>query len=207
MRKNKLITVIGNIASGKSTLTNLLAKHLPAVKLDLDKFYSKNPFFPSALKDRKRWSFTSDLWFLNERVNAAKTYPLLLKKGSVVVDSGIPMSFIWAKSKLFYGSLLDTEWSLYQKLFKLLTVSLKDVDIVIRLSASPTYLFQQIKKRNRSFELRYYDTHYLKNIELSIRDYMKSIHDKKKVLIINREKNDFLHDRKALAQLLKKITP
>lgn len=206
MKKNKLITIIGNIASGKSTLTNLLAEYLPAVKLDLDKFYNMSPFFPFALEDRKRWSFTSDLWFLNERVKAAKTYPLLLKINNVIVDSGIPMSFIWAKSKLFYGSLLHTEWSLYKELFKLLTVSIKEADIVIRLSASPTYLFQQIKKRNRSFELKYYDKNYLKNIELSIRDYMKSIYDTKKVIVINREKNDFMHDKKALTQLMKKIT-
>lgn len=46
------ITVIGNVASGKSTLTPFLAKALRAKLVKADELYKTNPFFKDAVVDR-----------------------------------------------------------------------------------------------------------------------------------------------------------
>ncbi len=66
------ITIIGNIASGKSTIAHFLAKQLDADLVMADELYKTNPFFQNAVVDRSRWSLASDLWFLMKRVEMAK---------------------------------------------------------------------------------------------------------------------------------------
>ena len=53
----KLVVIIGNVGSGKSTVSKMLAKKLGAKLVPADKFFEINPFFPLALEDRKRWIF------------------------------------------------------------------------------------------------------------------------------------------------------
>ncbi|HRZ21392.1 MAG TPA: deoxynucleoside kinase, partial [Bacteroidales bacterium] len=59
------IAVAGNIGSGKTTLTSLLAKnfaweaHYEAVE--------SNPYLNSFYEDMQRWSFNLQIYFLNSR--------------------------------------------------------------------------------------------------------------------------------------------
>lgn len=178
MTKNKLITVIGNVGSGKSTLTRLLAKKLSATIVPADELYKINPFFPLAVKDRKRWSLASDLWFLRERVNLAKKYPQYLLKKNVVVDSGIPMSWVYANSRLKSGFFTRDEWNLYKNYYRVATANIRPPDIVIFLKAKVPFLMERIRKRGRSFEIKYFDQKYLASLEQSIEGFMK-IQDRK----------------------------
>lgn len=52
MTRSKLITIIGNIGVGKSTLTDLLERYLKAKKVPADSLYQVNPFFPLVVGDR-----------------------------------------------------------------------------------------------------------------------------------------------------------
>lgn len=205
-RKFKLITIVGNIASGKSTLTNLLSKNIPAIKVSADKFYITNPFFPMSLDDRKRWSFASDLWFLTRRVEMAEKYADLLKHNYVVVDSGIPMSWIYANTRLKQKFYSLHELRLYEKCFNNITSNLINSDVIINLEAEVPFLFESIKKRNRRFEIRYYNVDYLKEIDNSIKKYLTLFKKKSKIINIKRPETDLLYNHDSLMKLIEKIT-
>ena len=59
------IAVAGNIGSGKTTLTGLLAKHF-----NWKPHYEEvehNPYLDSFYEDMQRWSFNIQIFFLNSR--------------------------------------------------------------------------------------------------------------------------------------------
>ncbi|MBI3620539.1 deoxynucleoside kinase [Candidatus Roizmanbacteria bacterium] len=159
--RNKLIVVIGNVGSGKSTVSQLLSKELPAALVPADKFFKVNPFFSKAVADRKRWSLTSDLWFLDRRVEMMRTVVKLLTKRPVVVDSGLPMSYVYAHSRRQSGYYNEEEWRFYQELYKKLTAAIIKPDIIVRLVAPMNILVTNIKKRGREFEVKHFTAKYL----------------------------------------------
>jgi deoxyadenosine/deoxycytidine kinase len=61
------IAIAGNIGSGKTTLTELLAKHYKweARFEDVD----QNPYLNDFYEDMQRWSFNLQIYFLNSRFN------------------------------------------------------------------------------------------------------------------------------------------
>ena len=59
------IAIAGNIGSGKTTLTGLLARHF-----GWDPHYEDvdtNPYLNSFYEDMQRWSFNLQIYFLNSR--------------------------------------------------------------------------------------------------------------------------------------------
>ena len=61
------IGIAGNIGSGKTTLTTLLARHYGWTP----KFESVtyNPYLADYYKDIKRWSFALEMYFLQQRLH------------------------------------------------------------------------------------------------------------------------------------------
>ena len=59
------IAIVGNIGAGKTTLTELLAKHYhwePQYEAVDD-----NPYLEDFYQDMKRWAFNLQIYFLNSR--------------------------------------------------------------------------------------------------------------------------------------------
>jgi deoxyadenosine/deoxycytidine kinase len=61
------IAVSGNIGSGKTTLTEKLAKHY-GWKAEFEAV-DNNPYLADFYEDMKRWSFHLQVYFLNSRFN------------------------------------------------------------------------------------------------------------------------------------------
>src|SRR5690625_3311768 len=59
------IAVAGNIGSGKTTLTELLAKHYKWQTYYED--VSQNPYLNDFYEDMQRWSFNLQVYYLNSR--------------------------------------------------------------------------------------------------------------------------------------------
>jgi deoxyadenosine/deoxycytidine kinase len=205
-RKHKFITIIGNIGVGKSTLTDLLAKNLPAHEIPADSLFKISPFFPLTVNDRARWSLTSDVWFLYQRVKMTQDVPQAVKKNNVVVDSGIPMSFAYAHSRLDSGYFTKEEWQLYKDLHdELLTDSLFP-DIVVYLKAPVKFLLERINERGREFELKYYTAEYLRRLSRSLGVVVKKLKEKKvKVITIDVRSKDFVNDPVDLKAILRRL--
>ena len=59
------IAIAGNIGSGKTTLTNLLAQHYGwKPKFEM---VAQNPYLNDFYEDMPRWSFNLEVFFLKER--------------------------------------------------------------------------------------------------------------------------------------------
>ncbi len=59
------IAIAGNIGAGKTTLTQLLAKHYDW-QLQLEDM-DENPYISDFYEDMQRWSFNLQVYFLNTR--------------------------------------------------------------------------------------------------------------------------------------------
>ncbi len=61
----RLVSIAGNLATGKSTLSRYLATHFDVVILPEEP--SLNIFLSQFCKDPKKWAFHNFAWFLNDR--------------------------------------------------------------------------------------------------------------------------------------------
>ena len=78
------IAVAGNIGSGKSTLTRLLAKHY-----GWEPWFESvdnNPYLEDYYRDIHRWSFNMEVFFLKERCTAPKLLGTLLLLAGLAVS-------------------------------------------------------------------------------------------------------------------------
>ena len=95
---HRLITIIGPIASGKTTASQLLARALDIPLLDADLFET-NPFLPSYIEDNARWAFTTELFFTTRRIKKlarlkANERTAALMNGRPLIDQANGVAYI-----------------------------------------------------------------------------------------------------------------
>ena len=178
--KNHQITVVGPIAAGKTTASQLLAEKLALPLLDADLF-EENPFLPAYIEDTARWSFATELFFTTHRIKKLATIGNLLAKSSVVVDSGLIMSHeVYTKNHLVQGTMTAAEWDFFTQIVTDYKKNIPEPDVVVVLSAPPTLQQKRIASRGRSFEAGY-TLEYLQNITDRIEEYAASLENKPEV--------------------------
>ncbi len=157
------IAVAGNIGSGKTTLTRMLAKHFkwePHYE-DVD----NNPYLEHFYEDMRRWSFNLQIYFLTQRFKQI----IEIRKGkkNVIQDRTIyEDAYIFAPSLHEMGLMRTQDFDSYRGLFDLVNQFIEPPDLLIYLRASVPTLVRQIQSRGREYES-------------SIRiDYLKSLNEK-----------------------------
>ncbi len=184
------ITVIGSIASGKSTAANIIAQTLKAHLVDADLF-EENPFVELFVKDMPRWAFASELYFTRLRLQKVKEVLDKSKNQSVVVDAGLLMStYIYCKNHLIQGTMTTAEWQCYLTLLNALKTKtkVKNPDLVVYLKTSPTTQLKRIKNRGRDFEAAY-KLKYLAQLTDRLEELIESFQaDHQSYLIFDSEK-------------------
>ena len=175
MAQGKLqITLIGPIGSGKTTASQILSDKLKLPLLDAD-LYEENPFLPSYIEDTPRWSFVTELFFTLARIKKLKIIKEMLKKSSVIVDSGLIMSHqVYTKNHLVQGTMTAAEWEFFTSIIEDYRSDLPSPDVVIHLTASPEVQMKRIKSRGRSFESGY-TLEYLQSITDRLTEYTESL--------------------------------
>ena len=143
----KYIIIEGNIGSGKTSLTNLLANDLECYKITEQ--FEENPFLSSFYSNPERYALPTELNFMLDRYQQiSSNMKALLTEGKHIIAD---YSFI--KTLLFAKNNLDLkEFELFKKLFGLLSTQLPKPDIIIYLYRSPEELMKFIKKRGRKIE-------------------------------------------------------
>ena len=143
------IAVAGNIGSGKTTLTGLLAKHF-----NWSPHYEEvehNPYLDSFYEDMQRWSFNIQIFFLNSRFR--QVMDIRNSGKDVIQDRTIYEDAHIFAANLYSMGLMETrDYENYQSLFELMTKFLQPPDLLIYLRASVPTLIRHIAKRNREFE-------------------------------------------------------
>ena len=143
------IAIAGNIGSGKTTLTRLLAKHFgwtPHFE-EVD----HNPYLDSFYEDMQRWSFNIQIFFLNSRFR--QVIDIRNSGKDVVQDRTIyEDAMIFAPNLYSMGLMEARDFENYRSLFDLMSKFLQAPDLLIYLRASVPTLMRQIAKRNRDYE-------------------------------------------------------
>ena len=194
------IAIAGNIGSGKTTLTRLLAKQFgwTAHFENVD----TNPYLPSFYEDMNRWSFNLQIYFLNSRfrqvVDIRNSGLTVIQDRTIYEDA-----FIFAPN-LHEMSLMSTrDFDNYRSLFDLMSSFIEPPDLLIYLRASVPTLVRQIQKRGREYEA-------------SIRlDYLKSLNDRYdawietykdgKLLIVDVDNINFSDNAEDLGGIIDKV--
>ena len=143
------IAVAGNIGSGKTTLTGMLAKHFGWEPMY--ESVENNPFLASFYEDMQRWSFNIQVYFLNSRFR--QVIELRKKKKDVIQDRTIyEDAYIFAPNLHDMQLMPTRDFENYTSLFELMAQFLEYPDLLIYLKADIPTLVAQINKRGRDYE-------------------------------------------------------
>lgn len=173
------IAIAGNIGSGKTTLTRLLAKHF-GWKPHFEEV-DNNPYLESFYDDMQRWSFNLQIYFLNNRLR--QVLDIRQSGQDVIQDRTIyEDAYIFAANLYDMGLMETRDYESYQSLFELMTSFIQAPDLLIYLRASVPTLVRQIQKRNRDYE-QSIRLDYLKALNKRYENWI-STYNKGKLLII-----------------------
>lgn len=202
---SSLITIIGPIASGKTTLSRLLSQELKLPLIDAD-LYDSNPFLPDYVQDIPRWAFTTELYFTLARLKKLSPLPKMLQKSSVIVDSGLIMSHhVYTRNHLVQGNMTEAEWDFFTRIITNYQKDLPQPNIIINLLAKPTTQLARIQARGRDFE-KAYTLEYLTQITDRLTEYVSQLHQKKTHLITIDSDQVNILDPSAQQQLIQTLT-
>jgi deoxyadenosine/deoxycytidine kinase len=148
-KKTLHIAVAGNIGSGKTTLTSMLAKSLkwePHFE-DVD----DNPYLNDFYEDMQRWSFNLQIYFLNSRfnqvMNIRKSSKTVIQDRTIYEDA-----YIFAPNLHAMGLMTTRDFNNYLELFNLMCNFIAPPDLLIYLRGTVPALVSQIQKRGRAYE-------------------------------------------------------
>jgi deoxyadenosine/deoxycytidine kinase len=194
------IAIAGNIGSGKTTLTGLLAKHF-----GWDPHYEDvdtNPYLNSFYEDMQRWSFNLQIYFLNSRfrqvVDIRKSGKTVIQDRTIYEDA-----YIFAPNLHSMNLMSTRDFDNYRSLFDLMSTFIQPPDLLIYLRASVPTLVNQIQKRGRDYE-NAIRLDYLKNLNEIYEDWIEN-YKFGKLLIIDADTLKVSENPEDLGSVIEKI--
>jgi deoxyadenosine/deoxycytidine kinase len=194
------IAIAGNIGSGKTTLTQLLARHYQwEVALEP---VDGNPYLEEFYKDMPKWAFHLQVYFLHSRFQQMSR---ILQDGkSTIQDRSIyEDAQIFAENLYENGILSDRDYANYRGLYEAMEPFIKPPNLLIYLRADIPTLVGQIEKRGRSYESSI-RIDYLKSLNKQYERWIDS-YSNSKLLIIDVSNIDFVNKREDFAAILEKV--
>ncbi len=194
------IAIAGNIGSGKSTLTAMLARHY-----GWEARYepvSENPYLEDYYRDLHRWSFNLEVYFLKERFRDL----LAIAKAdhTVVQDRSIFEGvYVFMQNNKAMGHLSDRDYATYMELFQQMMSVVRLPDLMIYLRASVPHLVGNIQKRGRQYE-QTIQLDYLENLNRRYDEFIYKMYEGR-VMTIDKDHLDFQHNPKDFAQIVDRI--
>lgn len=194
------IAIAGNIGSGKTTLTTMLARHYgwePQFEpVDV------NPYLDDYYKDIARWSFNLEIYFLKQRfrdlINISHSEKTVIQDRSIF--EGV---YVFTANNYDMGNLSDRDYETYMGLFESMMTAVRYPDLMIYLRASVPHLVGNIQKRGRDYE-QTMQIEYLENLNRRYEDFIGRQY-KGDVLTIDVDTLDFLHRPKDFSYILDRI--
>ena len=193
------IAIAGNIGSGKSTLTKLLARHYgwePRFEA-----VANNPYLEDYYRDIQRWSFNMEVFFLKERFRDLIT--ISRAQHTIIQDRSIFEGvYVFMENNRDMGNLSDRDYETFMELFRQMMSVVKLPDLLIYLRASVPHLVGNIQQRGRNYE-QTMQLEYLENLN---RRYERFIADYKgRLMIIDKDPLDVKNNPKDFAKIVDRI--
>jgi deoxyadenosine/deoxycytidine kinase len=185
---NHLVLVAGNIASGKTSLTERLGGRLgwqTAFESVAD-----NPYLADFYGDMRQWSFHLQIFFLGHR--AQQHLALAHASHSAIADRSIyEDAHIFARALYHLGNLSERDYRAYLQVYDMVTASLPRPDLLLYLQAPVPILLDRIRQRGRAIEGGITEE-YLSLLESFYAEWMETF-DLCPVLTIRTGDLDFVH--------------
>ncbi|MDV3309851.1 MAG: deoxynucleoside kinase [Cyclobacteriaceae bacterium] len=186
-RNLRHVAISGNIGSGKTELTSLLAKHYGWTPLY--ESVDKNPYLRDFYYDMARWAFHLQVYFLNTRFRQVRQ--IQESDNTVVQDRTIyEDAHIFANNLHSTGLLSERDYASYLDLYHSMIGMTPPPDLLIYLKADIPKLVANIQKRGRDFESAM-SLEYLTNLNRHYEEWIAS-YDLGKVLTIDVNDLDFV---------------
>ena len=143
------IGIAGNIGSGKTTLTRMLAEHYGWTPKYESVTY--NPYLEDYYRDIPRWSYNLETYFLAQRF---KDLLEISKYDDVVIQDRTILEGvrIFVENNREMGNLSERDYDTYMQIFSLMMSMVSLPDLLIYLRSSVSHLVSQIQKRGRDYE-------------------------------------------------------
>lgn len=143
------IAIAGNIGSGKTTLTKMLAKRYNwTARFEP---VEHNPYLDDFYSDMERWSFNLQVYFLNKRfkdlVEIHQGNKDVIQDRTIFEDARI-----FAPNLHNQGKMSDRDFENYCDLFDLMMTLVELPDLLIYIRSTVPNLIRQITKRGRQYE-------------------------------------------------------
>jgi len=171
------IIITGNIASGKTTLTQLASQHFKNACYVAEP-YESNPFLPLYLQDQKRWGFTSATRYFWDY---AREYAQVTAKADYdvcFVDAGT-----WT-NRLVYGEYLyhegiisHDEYEFYDSLCHLIekAYQIPQPDGFIFVNASPQTCWERMHQRGWEYQTSAVQLAYIEKLNAYLNNMKQTI--------------------------------
>ena len=194
------IAVAGNIGSGKSTLTQLLARHYGwEARFEA---VDHNPYLEDYYRDIHRWSFNLEVYFLKERfrdlIEIEKSEHTIVQDRSIF--EGV---YVFMQNNKAMGNLSDRDYETYMELFEQMMSVVHYPDLMIYLRASVPHLVGNIQKRGREYE-QTMKLEYLENLNRRYDEFIYKMY-KGKVMVIEKDELDYQNNPKDFARIVDRI--
>jgi deoxyguanosine kinase len=187
------IEIIGNIASGKTTLANVLSGKFQSI---LENF-QENPFWESFYQAPDVYSFETEITFTLQHYHQIKEE--ITKQTSFVCDFSLTLDRSYADVTL-HNKRLD----IYKMLLEELVSEIGPPDVLIYLECRENELLERIRRRGRNTE-KTISIDYLKSLSTSIHDNVARVGKSARVIRIDSAAIDFAHLEKGRASVEKMI--
>jgi len=196
MAETRYIVIEGPIGAGKTALAVKLAEVLQA-RLILEETQA-NPFLDEFHKDRRKYAFQAQLFFLLSRYRQLQEVSQLdLFHRTTVGD------FLFERDRLFAElNLDDHEFELYFQVFHLLFERTPRPDLVVYLSAGSEVLWERVKAKAGAETWLSYD--YIEELnEIYTKFFYR--YDRTPLLVVNTSNVDFIVSEDDFRHLVKEI--
>jgi len=191
------IAIAGNIGAGKTSLTELLAKHYnwePHYEDVID-----NPYLDDFYNHMERWSFNLQVYFLKSRFEQLLSFKENNK--TVIQDRTIyEDAHIFAPNLNAMGLMNQRDFNNYKGIFELMESLIQGPDLLIYLRSSIPNLVNKIHKRGREYESSI-SIDYLSRLNERYEAWISS-YDPSKLIIIDVDSLDFVDNKKDLSKVI-----
>jgi len=196
-RTPQFIAIEGPIRVGKTSLADILAKRLHALRL---RDVEDNPFLDAFYRGRPGAAFQAQFHFLIERYKRWRSLDLGAQPNRMIISD-----YMFEKDKIFaYLNLNDTELKLYNQFYGILAEQLPIPDLVIYLQGKTEALKKRIEKKNVAFE-HGISQEYLKSV-IDAYDHFFFYYKSSHLLVIETSEIDFVDRNEDLEQLLQRLS-